>query len=418
MNNSIYIRVQNHARKAAELMFLDESVTKRFFATQNEVIVNFPVKLDNGKVRVFTGFRVQHNNLLGPFKGGIRFHPAIEVDDMRALAMRISLQSALINLPFGGAMGGIAFDPANYTIDEVERISRRFAFALGANVGAEYDIIEPDVNTNQQIMAWFLDTHLMMIPPQDRNRNTHVVTGKPVKLGGSAVRRKATGLGIATLVASWAEKNGRDMTKLRFFVQGFGNVGAYAAKMLCALGAKMVAVEDATGPVANYDGIDPDALLDFLSKDRNIANFPHAHRVSHEAFMSTKADIFIPAALENQITGDTAPLLNVSLVAEGAHAPTTHEGDAILAEKGVHVIPDILCNAGGFIASYYEWLQNKRSELWDNAEVEEKLKVKMLNAYEKVLAKAKEHDTNMRIAAYIVALSRMRQVYTERGIFP
>ena len=415
---SVYENVTRQFDKAADLMGLDPEIRKILSKTTNEIIVNFPVKMDDGRIEMFRGYRVQHNNGLGPYKGGLRFHPSVDIDEVRALATWMTWKSAIINIPFGGAKGGIQFDPGDFSTRELERISRRFTFALGSNIGPEYDIPAPDVNTNAQIMAWILDTYLSMMPPLERNRSLHVVTGKPIESGGSAGRDKATGQGVVFLIEQWARDQGFDLKGATYTVQGFGNVGSWAARLMKPHGARLIAVEDATGAICSPDGIEPDDLTRYVEKHRGIAGYPNTTAVDHEAFLSTQADIFIPAALENQITAQTAPLLNVKLVAEGANGPTDPDGDAILQEKGIDMLPDILCNAGGVAVSYFEWLQNKRSESWDLEEVDTKLYKKMVSAYERVRDAAQAYDTDWRTAAYIIALSRLGKVYKERGIFP
>ena len=415
---SVYDNVTHQFNKAADLMGLDPEIRKILGKTTNEIIVNFPVKMDDGRIEMFRGYRVQHNNALGPYKGGLRFHPSVDIDEVRALATWMTWKSAIVNIPFGGAKGGIQFDPADYSTRELERISRRFTFSLGSNIGPEYDIPAPDVNTNAQIMAWILDTYLSMMPPLERNRNLHVVTGKPIESGGSVGRDKATGQGVVFLIEQWAKDKGFDLESSTYSVQGFGNVGSWAARLMKPHGAKLIAVEDASGAILNPEGIEPDDLVKYVQAHRVIAGYPRATTIDHEAFLITQADIFIPAALENQITAKTAPLLNVKLVAEGANGPTDPEGDVILQEKGIDVLPDILCNAGGVAVSYFEWLQNKRSEFWDLEEVDSKLYKKMISAYERVRDATQAHDTDRRTAAYIIALSRLEKVYKERGIFP
>ena len=416
---STYENVTLQFNKAADLMGLDPDIRKILAKTENEITVNFPVRMDDGRVEMFTGYRVQHNNVLGPFKGGLRYHPAVDIDEVRSLATWMTWKSAILNLPFGGAKGGIQLDPAKYSIREIERITRRFTFALGSNIGPEYDIVAPDVNTNPQIMAWILDTYLQMMPPPERNRNVHVVTGKPIQSGGSLGRDKATGQGVVWVIEQWAKDQGFALKGATYFIQGFGNVGSWTARLMKTAGAKLVAVEDVSGSYANPEGIDPDDLLEYL-KGHNFraAGYPKATPIDHLAFLATKADIFVPAAMENQITAETAPLLNVKLVAEGANGPTDPEGHALLGQKGIHVIPDVLCNAGGVAVSYFEWLQNKRSESWELEEVDSKLYKKMVSGYKAVRDCAKKYDTDWRTAAYIVALSRLEKVYRERGIFP
>jgi glutamate dehydrogenase (NAD(P)+) len=327
-------------------------------------------------------------------------------------------KTAIANIPLGGAKGGVQLDPSTYSSRELERITRRFTFALGSNIGPDYDIPAPDVNTNPQIMAWILDTYLSTLRPQERNRSLHVVTGKPVELGGSVGRDKATGQGVVFMIERWAEDRGFDLSEATYFVQGFGNVGAWAARLMKPSGAKLVAVEDVSGAIAKKEGIDPDELAAYVLEKGVIEGYPGAVPIDHEAFMASEADVFIPAALENQITAETAPFLKVDLVAEGANGPTDLEGSSILREKGVEVLPDILCNAGGVIVSYFEWLQNKRSEFWDLDQVDAKLHKIMSDAYDRVHEAAKRYDVDWRVAAYVVALARLEKVYTGRGIFP
>jgi glutamate dehydrogenase (NAD(P)+) len=414
----IYENVGRQFDKAADLMNLDPDVRKILERPMNEVVVNFPVTMEDGRVEVFSAYRVQHNNVLGPFKGGLRFHPAVDIDEVRALATWMTWKTALVGIPFGGAKGGIRFDPKQHTQKELERISRRFTFALGNNIGPEFDIPAPDMNTNAQIMAWIMDTYVSTIPPNERHRSHHIVTGKPVDLGGSEGRDKATGQGVVFLLQRWAEDNGLDLRDATYFVQGFGNVGSWTARLMKDLDSTLVAVEDASGAIANPSGIDPDELLEYSTAEGMVSGYPGAESVDHAIFLGTEADIFVPAALENQITVETAPLLNVRLVAEGANGPTDLEGDAILKERNIHLIPDVICNAGGVIVSYFEWLQNKRSEFWDLEEVDRKLHKILMKAYGRVENKSEEVPTDWRTAAYMIALSRLEAVYQGRGIFP
>jgi len=290
---------------------------------------------------------------------------------------------------------------------------------LGNNIGPEYDIPAPDVNTNPQIMAWILDTYLSTMPPHERQRCTHVVTGKPIESGGSLGRDKATGQGVVFTIEEWARNRKFPLATATYVVQGFGNVGSWTARLLNQKGSKLVAVEDVSGAIFNSKGMDPGQLIEHAKKNGGvISGYPKAEPIDHNTFLRTPADILIPAALENQITADTAPWINVRLVAEGANGPTDPEGDTILRERGIDVIPDILCNSGGVIVSYFEWLQNKRSEFWDLEEVDCKLHKKIVSAYARVGDAAKKFSTDWRTAAYIVALSRLEEVYKERGIFP
>jgi glutamate dehydrogenase (NAD(P)+) len=416
---NVYDNVVWQFNKAADLMKLHLDIRKILAKTNNEIVVNFPVKMDDGRIEMFTGYRVQHNNALGPYKGGLRFHPAVDIDEVRALATWMTWKGALTNIPFGGAKGGIQCDPFKYSASELERISRRFTYALGNNIGPEYDIPAPDVNTNAQIMAWILDTYLSTMPPHERQACIHVVTGKPIESGGSIGRDKATGQGVVYTIEQWAKDKNFDLNGATYTVQGFGNVGSWTALLLKPHGSKMIAVEDASGAIANPEGIDPEELVAYAKEHKGlIAGYPKSQPIDRNTLFHTPADIFVPAALENQITGETATFLNVKLVAEGANGPTDPDGDRVLQQKGIDLIPDILCNAGGVVVSYFEWLQNKRSEFWDLTEVDTKLYKKIVSAYEHVRDTAKEYRTDWRTAAYIVALSRLETVYRERGIFP
>ena len=415
---NLYENVEAQFQKASRIMGLNQDIARILSTTNNEIVFHFPVKMDNGHVKIFTGYRVQHNNILGPYKGGLRFHPEVAIDEVRALATWMTWKTAINRIPFGGAKGGIQMDPSGYSESELERITRRFTFALGANIGPEYDIPAPDVNTNAQIMAWILDTYLTTVPPNERHRCIHVVTGKPIESGGSPGRDKATGQGVVFTIRKWAENAEVNLAETSFMVQGYGNVGSWTAQLLCAQGSKLVAVEDITGAILNSDGIDPNELLQHVRETGGVEGFTSAVPVDHENFLSTPADIFIPAAMENQINAETACLLQVRLVAEGANGPTSPEGDEELIRRGIDIIPDIVCNSGGVIVSYFEWLQNKRSESWELVEVASKLKRKICKAYDCVQKTATEYETDMRSAAYIVALSYLETVYKERGIFP
>jgi len=415
---SVYENVIRQFNRAADLMGLADNIRKILSAPVNEITVHFPARMDDNRVEMFTGYRVQHNNALGPFKGGLRFHPDTDLDEVKALATWMTWKSAIADIPFGGGKGGVCMDPAMYSRTELERITRRFTWALGQNIGPEYDIPAPDVNTDSQVMAWILDTYLSSVPPQERARCTHVVTGKPVGLGGSLGRNKATGQGVMYCIEEWAKDRKFDLGKATYFVQGFGNVGSWSARLMDQKGARLVAVEDVTGAVANPEGIDAEELARYVRESGGVYGFPKAAAVDHETFLSTEADIFVPSALENQITGKTASLLRCRLVAEGANGPTDPYGDIMLRKNGVDVLPDILANSGGVIVSYFEWLQNKRSEYWDLDEVDAKLYKKITSAYRRVSIAAREHDIDWRTAAYVVALRRLERCYVDRGIFP
>ncbi len=414
---SLYEMCLTQFRHAAEVMRLDPAIARILGNTTNEITVHFPVQMDDGRIEVLTGYRVQHNNVLGPFKGGLRFHPSVDLDEVRALATWMTWKSAIVDIPFGGAKGGIQLEPSFYSRKELERITRRFTFALNGNIGPEYDIPAPDVNTSPQVMAWILDTFLSMMSPLERNRSLHVVTGKPLEAGGSVGRDKATGQGVVHCIERWMKEHDSSVLGKSFMVQGFGNVGSWTARLLQGLGATLIAVEDAGGAIA-ADAIDADILLSHVRTHGSVAGYELAVPITHEEFLATGANVFVLAALEAQITEETAPLLSVDLVAEGANGPTTPEGDRRLREHGIDVIPDILCNAGGVVVSYFEWLQNKRSESWELEEVDRKLRCKLLTGYDRVEQARREYGVDSRTAAHIVALKRLEAVYEQRGIFP
>ncbi|ATA73971.1 MULTISPECIES: Glu/Leu/Phe/Val family dehydrogenase [Capnocytophaga] len=415
----MYENVMHEFNKAADKMNLDPGVRKILASTQNEIVVHFPVKMDDGSIEVFTGYRVQHNNALGPYKGGLRYHPTVDIDAAKALATWMTWKSAIAGLPYGGGKGGIQIDPSKYSKGELERITRRFTYALGDNIGPDYDIPAPDVNTNAQIMAWISDTYASAKSPANRSVNLHVVTGKPVVSGGLAGRDRATGFGVVTAIKKWAKKNNVDLKGKTYIVQGFGNVGYWAAHFLHKEGAKLIAVQDHTGSIANANGIDPEELSAYAKTNKGgVGGFEKAQKIENAEFWKTPCDILIPAALGNQITVDNANEIKATLIAEGANGPTDAAAEEIILKKGIHIIPDILCNSGGVIGSYFEWLQNKRAEIWKIEEVLEKLNDKIETAFDNVVSCAERYKTDYRTAAYIVALEKLEQVYKERGVFP
>ena len=416
---SMYDTVIKQFNKTAEIIDLNPNIKKILEITNNEIVVHFPVKMDNGKVEIFTGYRVQHNNALGPYKGGLRYHPTVDLDAAKALAMWMTWKTSLAGLPYGGAKGGIQIDPRNYSDAELERITRRFTYALGENIGPEHDIPAPDVNTNAQTMAWIADTYMSTISTSERSQNQHVVTGKPVGSGGLEGRDRATGFGVYLTTKELVKSRGESLKDKTFIVQGFGNVGYWASKFLIEDGAKMIAVQDAHATLYNEEGISVEKLFEHSSPRKgSIQDFTEANEIDPAEFFGLECDILIPAALGNQITGDNAYKIKASIVAEGANGPTNEEGEAILLEKGITVIPDILCNSGGVIGSYFEWLQNRNGELWELDEVMQKLEKKLLQVFKKVEKEVEERNTDWRTAAYILAISRIETAYNQRGIFP
>ena len=411
--------VMRQFNQTADTMNLDPDIRKILSITNNEIMVHFPVKMDSGAVEIFTGYRVQHNNVLGPYKGGLRYHPTVDVADARALAMWMTWKASLAGLPYGGAKGGIQIDPRNYSIGELERITRRFTYSLGENIGPDCDIPAPDVNTNEQTMAWMADTFMSTKRPSERANNQHVVTGKPVGFGGLLGRDRATGYGVfLTLKLHYEQKN--ELLKGKtFIVQGFGNVGYWVSHFLVEQGAVLLAVQDAHATLINTEGLDVEQLFQH-SKPRkgSIKGFEGGVEMDPEAFFGLECDILIPAALGNQITAQNAFMIKADVVAEGANGPTDIEGEKILLQNKITVIPDILCNSGGVIGSYFEWLQNRSGEVWQLDEVMEKLQKKITGVYKQVTSVALERDIDLRTAAYIIAISRIEVAYKQRGIFP
>lgn len=415
----MYENVKHQFEKAADLMGLDPGVRKILSITNTEIVVHFPVKLDDGSLEVFTGYRVQHNNALGPYKGGLRYHATVDIDAARALATWMTWKTSLAGLPYGGSKGGVQLDPKKYSLSELERITRRYTYALGDNIGPEHDIPAPDVNTTPQMMAWIADTYMSTKTPSERSKNQHVVTGKPVGSGGLEGRDRATGFGVVVTIKEWAKLRGKKLAGMRYIVQGFGNVGYWTAHFLAQEGAILIAVQDASGTIYNANGIDPEKLNDHSSPNVNgVKGYAGAESILGEHFFGLDCDIVIPAAMGNQITGENANDIKAMLVAEGANGPVDVTADEILQKKGIDVIPDILCNSGGVIGSYFEWLQNRNGEIWYMDDVIAKLEAKLVKSFVKVIKRAELLKTDWRTAAYIEAISRIELAYKQRGIFP
>jgi glutamate dehydrogenase (NAD(P)+) len=416
---NLYQMAASQFTRAAETMGLDPNLRTILSQPKNEIIVNFPVRMDDGTFRLFKGYRIQHNNILGCYKGGIRYHPQVHLDEVKALAAWMTWKCSLAGLPFGGGKGGIQIDPTKFSASELERITRRFTHALGTNIGPDFDVPAPDVGTNAQTMVWMMDTYVNTFGAAQKNVLRHVVTGKTISSGGSEGREEATGRGVVYTIAAWAQAKRVDLSKSTFTVQGFGNVGSFAAKILCAEhGSTLLAAQDHTGTVHNAKGLDAEALSQWVRDHKGVAGFPGGEAMAAADFWRVKADVIIPAALEAQLTSVNAKDVQCRLVAEGANGPTTPAADRILVDRGIDVIPDILCNSGGVIVSYYEWVQNKQGDMWYVDEVRAKLKRRITNAYDQFAAAKAAHRTDARNAAMIAALGRVAHAYKERGIFP
>ena len=410
--------IQAYLDEASRLIALPDYIRVILSQPKNELIVHFPVRMDSGEIRLYKGYRIQHNNVLGPFKGGIRYHEHVSLDDVKALAAMMTWKCALMNLPYGGGKGGVKFDPRSVSRAELQRITRRFFHALGDNIGPETDIPAPDVGTGAQTMAWAMDTYMNMTGQGGRQAVKGVVTGKPVASGGTLGREKATGQGLVHCIVYWAQEKNFNLEGSTMIVQGFGNVGSHASVILSRLGVSTIAVGDHSGYLHNAEGFNPHKLQEYVKKHGSIAGYPSGKPISREEFFKIKADIFAPCALENQVGVEEAKALQVKLIAEGANGPLSPEGEKILLDRGVEILPDVLANAGGVTVSYFEWTQNKRSESWTLEEVDEKLERAMRLAYRQVTDMARQKKCSLRIAAYACALQRIAQVYVEREIFP
>jgi len=399
---------------AAERLNLSPGLRKVLREPKRELTVHFPVKMDDGSVEVFTGYRVQHNLSRGPAKGGIRYHQNVTLDEVKALAMWMTWKCAVVGIPFGGGKGGVIVDPKKLSLREVEGLTRRFATEISILIGPEKDIPAPDVNTNSQTMAWIMDTYSMHVG----YTSPAVVTGKPIPLGGSEGRNEATAQGAVYTLIDAARHLGMDISKCRVAVQGFGNAGAIAAQLMYAQGSKIVAVSDSTGGIYRPDGIDPNAVLLWKKEHHSVCGFPGTKDISNEELLELDCDILIPAALENQITARNAGRIQARLIGEAANGPTTPEADEILYKNGKFVIPDILCNAGGVTVSYFEWVQDLERDFWDVAHVNEKLHAVMTKAFASTLEMSLKEKVNMRTAAYLLAVQRVADAASVRGIYP
>lgn len=398
---------------AAHKLNLDEGLWKVLRYPNREIIVHIPVAMDNGSLEVFTGFRVQHSIARGPAKGGIRYAPDVTLDEVRALASWMTWKCAVVNIPFGGAKGGIICDPHKMSMGELERMTRRYTAELVEFIGPEKDVPAPDVNTNEQIMAWMMDTYSMHM----RQTVTAVVTGKPINIGGSRGRREATGRGVLIVCDEAIRKLNLNREDTRVIVQGFGNVGSNAARLMAQAGYKIIGLIEVGGGLFNKHGIDVEALWEFRQKNGTVHGFPGAEKADPAELLVTDCEILIPAATENQITSRNADRVKCKILAEGANGPTTAAADEILADKHVFVIPDILANAGGVTTSYFEWVQDRQGYFWKESVVNEQLEHIMKAAFDDVVRYSETHNVNNRIAAYMLAIDRVAYTIRQRGIY-
>lgn len=398
---------------AARLLNLDPDLYKVLRVPNREITVYIPVFMDDGHIEVFTGYRVQHNFARGPAKGGIRYAPDVTLDEVRALAAWMTWKCAVVNIPFGGAKGGVICDPSQMSQGELERMTRRYTSELIDFIGPERDVPAPDMNTNEQTMAWIMDTYSMHV----RHTETAVVTGKPIDLSGSRGRREATGRGLLFVVDEAVKKLGMKPENTRVAVQGSGNVGGVAAKLMYETGYKIVAISDIHGGIYNSKGLDLPQAMNYLAKNRTFEKYPEAEPVSNQELLELDCDVLLPAATENQITSSNASRIRCKILAEGANGPTTAAADEILEKNGIFVIPDILANAGGVTCSYFEWVQDRMGYFWKEDLVNERLQDIMVASFNDVCKYAESHGVNNRVAAYMLAIDRVAYITRVRGIY-
>jgi glutamate dehydrogenase/leucine dehydrogenase len=397
--------------RAADLIGLDEKIRLSLNVPDRELVVEVPLRRDDGSLESYRGYRVQHNNSRGPFKGGIRYHHEVDIDEVRALAALMTWKTALVDIPYGGGKGGISVDPSTLSTLELERLSRRFFRAINPIIGINRDIPAPDVNTNPQIMAWFMDEYGMT-----NGHTPGIVTGKPIELGGSLGRNAATGRGTAIIARETANLLNMDLDGASVVIQGFGNVGSFAGKFLSEMGSKIIAVSDVNGGLYDPDGLDIPAMIDHNLKNKTIKGFSQGKAISNEKILNLECDFLIPAALGGVIHKMNLDKLKCKVIIEAANGPVTPPADDVLFKKGIHVIPDILTNAGGVTVSYFEWVQNLQQFQWTEDEVNAKLEDKMVSAFQEVGKMMKSKKTSMRMAAFAVAIDRVAKSFELRGV--
>ena len=398
---------------AAAKIGLDANVAVRLRRPDRALIISVPTRMDDGRVHVFTGYRVQHNDVLGPFKGGIRYHPEVNLGEVSALAMWMTWKCSLVGLPLGGAKGGIACDPGKFSRQELQSMTRRYTAEILNFIGPDVDVPAPDMGTDEQVMAWIMDTY-----SQHKGRAVpEIVTGKPVAIGGTLGRREATGRGVVYMIMEAAKHLGIDLSSCTAVVQGFGNVGSVVAKELAAIGIKVIAVSDRTGGFYDAHGLSVERLLEVADKNHSLEGCPYGEKITNQELLELKCDILVPAALEMQITKDNAARLQCRILAEGANGPTTLEADAVLKEKGVFLIPDVLANAGGVVVSYFEWVQDLQNFFWTEEEVNKKLRDILVKAFHEVLNMSRTQKVDMRLAALMIGIARVARAMLWRGLY-
>jgi glutamate dehydrogenase (NAD(P)+) len=409
-----FVEVQNKINAICQRMHIPEGINARLKVCERELTVNFPVRMDDETFKIFTGYRIQHNDTRGPSKGGIRYHPDVTLDDARALAALMTLKAAVVNIPFGGAKGAVACDPEIMSQNELERLTRRYASEISLLIGPESDIPAPDIGTNSQIMAWIMDTYSM-------NKGYSVlgvVTGKPIEVGGSRGRGEATGRGCMICKRLAGKQLGINLEDANVAIQGFGKVGSVVAKLLARESCKVIGISDVKGGVYNSRGLDVESLYHYSQETGSVINFKDAENITNAELLALPCDILVPAAIENQLCGDNAASVKAKIIVEGANKPTTTEADNILNENGILLVPDILANAGGVVVSYFEWIQDLQAFFWSENEVNQRLEEVISNAFHEVLEISQREKTDMRTAAYMLAIDRLSRAMMIRGIYP
>ncbi len=411
---SVFAMASQQFNSAADRLGLDDGIRAVLGSCKREFTVNFPVKMDSGATQVFTGHRVQHNVFRGPAKGGLRYHPDVTLDEVKALAMWMTWKCAITNIPYGGGKGGVTCNPKLMSRAELERLTRRFATEISPLIGTVSDIPAPDVNTDGQIMAWIMDT----ISMHSGYTQHGIVTGKPISIGGTLGRTEATGRGVMLMAREAAKERGLPLEGARVVVQGYGNVGYWGVYLLEQLGCKIIAASDSRGAIYVEQGLEPESLLSHKTDNGSVLDYPGSQTITDAELLEMPCEILIPAALEQQITEENAPRIDTQIIVEGANGPTTPEADDIFQDRGVIVIPDILANAGGVVVSYFEWVQDIQHLFWDKSDVDNRLESIITRSFDEVLSTAKEHDVNLRTAALMVGVERVANALNIRGVYP